>query len=391
MVSVMLVSAFLAFSFQGGVLARIPGVPGYPEGIAVDRGSVFVSTQARFGTANEGPSQILVFERWTGTLQGIIQVKWERLDAEHALSGITIDRRGDLYVLSTQLGVLRFTRSDFGWTQEQYAPPLPDLDGDGVEPLPNDAAFDDNGNLYISDSLQGVIWRIPPGGIPPQGSHEIWLRDPRLAPRGMAQLGVNGIRPDPDRQYMYMAISGGPAYAPGEVPTNGQILRIPLVERPNPETLERVFTYAPDAANGFHALPDGLAFTRHGLLYVVLAGANALSVLDVHGTEIDRITVPGNSKIPFVQPANLVFDRGSVLVTNHALYAENASDYFAVLEVRVHHRGDPLPRPLVPWGEGVGPCQGFWIRQPLECLPAAQPSPVSPHRHHPDGSPSPTR
>jgi sugar lactone lactonase YvrE len=332
-------SVALATPAQGRVLAQLPDSPGYPEGIVLDRGNVYVTTPASFDTAGNGPSEILVLQRSTGALQSIIQVAGEQLDIEHAMSGLCVDQQGDLYALSTQLGVLRFSRSGSGWTQQAYAPPLPDLyPQDGIGPLPNDAVFDEDSNLYVSDSLQGVIWRIPPGG----GSPVSWLADTVLAAHGIAQLGVNGLRPDPDRAWLYMAVSGGPALLPGEVPTAGQIWRGPLVEQPDPGSLELVFTY------GVSDQPDGLAFTRAGLLYVVLAAANTLSILDVQGSEIDELTGPSGSDIPFVQPANLVFDGRKILVTNHAVFVPDPSGFFAVLEVEVAHQGDHLPTPTIP-------------------------------------------
>lgn len=319
---------------SGDVLAVVPDVPGYPEALVVDRGSVFVTTPARFGTAGSGPSEVLSFQRSTGVLQEHIVITGEVLTAEHGLSGLAVDQQGDLYALSTQLGVLRLARSGGGWTQSVYAGPLPDLDpADGVFPLPNDAVFDDDGWLYVSDSLQGVVWRVAPGG----GAPEVWLRDPVLASAGVAQLGVNGLRPDPDRDWLYMAVSGGPAVLPGEVSTAGSIWRVALADDPGP--LELVYTY------GITDQPDGLAFTSEGLLYVVLAGANGLSVLDVGGVELDVLTGPTGSAVPFAQPANLAFAGGKVLVTNHAVLEPDPTGLFAVLEVGVAHQGDPLPAP----------------------------------------------
>jgi sugar lactone lactonase YvrE len=234
--------------------------------------------------------------------------------------------------------VLRFYRSGEGWAQELYATPPWPLSPEGPPPLPNDAVFDAEGNLYISDSLQGVVWRVAPGG----GDPEVWLADDRLKPGVPGQLGVNGLRPDPSRTWLYMAVSVG-------VGGSGTILRAEFPDPADPGSPSPIlddlfsYTYAPGQ------VPDGLAFTNGGLLYVVLAGANALSVLDVvQGSELYQLDGPDGSAIQFTQPANLVFDASTALVTNHAVFAPNPSGLFAVLAMEVAHLGDPLPTPIVP-------------------------------------------
>jgi len=118
------------------------------------------------------------------------------------------------------------------------------------------------------------------------------------------------------------------------------------VENPTAAQLETVFTYSE------YDLPDGIAFAQTGQLYVVLAGANAISILDIDGqtgqaTEQQRLTGPTNSPIPYVQPANIAFDNRthSLLVTNHAIFAPLPHNLFAVLKVFVDAEGDPLAQP----------------------------------------------
>jgi hypothetical protein len=53
----------------------------------------------------------------------------------------------------------------------------------------NALTFDTAGNLYVSDSFQGIIWRTGPGG----GAGTVWAQDPLLIPNGVPPFGANGI------------------------------------------------------------------------------------------------------------------------------------------------------------------------------------------------------
>ncbi len=144
--------------------AQVPASPGFPEGIAVHGNSVFVSGPARFGTAGTGPSAIQVFNRKTGQLLQTISVHGEALQFEHALSNIAISGDGEIFALSTQLGLIRFSKHGQQYVQSAFGHPLPDLPALSpmffdFPPLPNDIVFDDLGFVYVTDSLQATIFR----------------------------------------------------------------------------------------------------------------------------------------------------------------------------------------------------------------------------------------
>lgn len=344
---------------SGGVLAPIaaseaslnPGQPatnrGFPEGVAIADGRVYVAGPATFGTAGKGPSLVTVLHRGSGAQLAEIPIVGENTAAEHALSGIAVDGDENVYVLSTQLGVVRIERHCNKYTQESYAPPLPDLpvctDGGAspcsptpvdLPPLPNEMTFDDDGNLYISDSMQATIFRVPAGG----GAPEVWFQSPLLAGSLAAPMpfGANGIKVSPDRDHLYVVETFDPAD-----PTQGHLYRVPLVDDPQPEEMELVHTF-----QGF-AVPDSLVFGRSGRIYVSLAGTNQIAVLDDDGEQIGLLQGPAGSDIPFDAPATMVFDdaKKSLLVANHAIFGDPA--HFAVLRVYVGERGDDLPAPEV--------------------------------------------
>lgn len=107
-----------------------------------------------------------------------------------AVSHDAFDGRGRLYVLEFQDGIFRLNL-DAENSQQLYASRFPDLRPcpggvvvPGVacsptltdeRPIMNEAAFDANGNLYVSDSNQATIWVVRPRGPLPRQA-EIYFR-----------------------------------------------------------------------------------------------------------------------------------------------------------------------------------------------------------------------
>jgi len=344
-------SAVLAdsvFQFSGiEAFASVPATPGFPEGVVAYGNSVFVSGPARFGTAGTGSSAIQVFDRKTGALESTISVKGEALAFEHALSNIAVDGDGRIYALSTQLGLIRFTKMGSGYVQDVYGAPLPDLPTCLVTPggpcsptvidfppIVNDVVFDPAGYAYVTDSLQATIFRYAPGG----GSPEIWFQSPLFEGGGFIPFGTNGIRIDPARQFVYVAVSTSFAD-----PNLGTIYRLPLVDSPTAADLEVFHAYT------FSELPDQLAFGAQGNLYVSLALSNQISILAPDGTELARLQSDPSDAIPLDNPAGIAFDSRtkSLLISNHSLLIGDPA-HFAVLRVDVGDPGNPLEKPFLP-------------------------------------------
>lgn len=325
--------------------AQAPAVPGFYEGVAIDGNSVFVSGPARFGTAGTGPSVIQVFDRKSGELESTITVQGEFLEFEHALSNVAVDGDGRVYALSTQLGVVRFTKVCHQWVQDSYGAPIPDLPtavdaapGEpssptqfDLPPIVNDLVFDQDGYLYVSDSLQATIFRYPPGG----GAPEIWFQSPLFDGTGFIPFGPNGLRIDPSREHLYCAISTSASLGGA-----GIVVRLPLANAPTEDDLEIFHVYVPGE------IPDQLAFATDGTLFVSLALSNRIGVLAPNGTEIASFTSHPGDAIPLDAPAAIAFDARtkSLLITNHALLTGDAT-HFAVLSLYVGDAGDPLEKP----------------------------------------------
>lgn len=325
------------------VLATFPTPPGFPEGIAVKGNKVYVSGPARFGTAGQGPSMVVAFNRDTGATEATYPTQGEALAFEHANSCIAFDGNGKLYVLNTQLGIYRLDTGS--GQQESYSAPFPDLPSCLSAPapcsptafdapsLPNDIAFDDAGNAYVTDSLQATIWRVAPGG----GAPQIWYQDARFGtvPGG---IGTNGLRLSPDRSKVFVTVTIDPM-------GQAYVYTLPLVAQPAPGAATVFKHFAPTD------LPDGIAFGKSGNLYVAIAtpGLSGVVILDPSASEVGRLTnaAPGDIA-PYDSPANIAFNaHGSLLATNHA-FATMIPAHFNVLDVYVGDSADPLAKPNLP-------------------------------------------
>ena len=307
------------------VFAKVPA-PGYPEGVAIRGNRVYVSGPATFGF--NVPPVVWEYDIANGKLLNEYPVTINNPYAGmRGLSCITFGPDGKLYAIEPFVGIIRM-ELDQANTQSVYAPfpPPPDTGA-----LPNDLAFDDLGYLYVTDSFLGLIYRINPGG----GHPIVWFQDPQLMG---APFGVNGIRIDKKDKLMYLAVTL-------RADATGAILRLPLVNTPVATDLQTFHVYGPTKMGPQG--PDGIAFGKNGRLYVALAVANQISVLDQKGKEIGRYSGPAkkadDSHLPWQNPANIAFDdaRHRILVTNHASMVPDPQ--FAVFDVVVKDKGLQLP------------------------------------------------
>lgn len=325
-----------------------PTGPSYPEGTAVVGSRVIVSGPANFGTAGNGsPSQLTVFDRHSGALRMQVPVVGEDLSAEHALSELA--SWGDyLYAPSTQLGVLRWRLGGNGQVpaQERVSTPFCSATGPfpchidtsacpadvraGLPPLPNGITVDEHGTAYVTDSLQGIVWRVPArDDDDPPVAPQVFACSRALqgsGSEGLSLFGANGVALS--HGALYVSVTFGPLEATG--PTS-VIYRIPTA---SPTTLEPVYTYhGAQVAPGVVVPPiaDGLrVHPRTGHLFVVLGGQNQISELDIARSpvvEVGRFS-RGGSDHPFTNPATVAFspDGDSAYVSNHAITCCLAGD-----------------------------------------------------------------
>jgi sugar lactone lactonase YvrE len=286
-----------ATAFERGVVDRFATLPagfGNPEGIATDvHGNVYVTTFMPTGTP---PGQLFVFSR-----QGHLQRQVSIQDSSNFLLGLDFHPyTGDLLVID--FGKSRVVKvNPFSGAATVLAAVDPNS-GAGLNAL----TFDKQGNVYISDSFRGIIWRTGPNGGVPQ----VWVESQYLRPlstppsSAVPPFGANGLAFNKDESALFVANTG-----------DDRVIKIP-VSGGTPGTPE-VFV---NSING----ADGLIIDKDNNLWVAANQANEIVVVDKTGRAIaklgdfDGIDRRGAPK-GFLFPASLARHDGWIYVTNLAL------------------------------------------------------------------------
>lgn len=159
-------------------------------------------------------------------------------------------------------------------------------------------------------------------------------------------LRIRRRRDRSDGTYFYLSTQYGSASA---------VYRFPI-DRPDHTAVELVHLYEPNtpsysqstSTSGIFGAGD-IAFGASGKLYVVLLGANRVSILRTDATEELRFPSPEQAaqlEVAYDEPIFAAFDgSGSLLVTNASFRAPQNS---VVFDVWVDDVGVPLARPSIP-------------------------------------------
>ena len=271
--------------------ATLPAGATNPEGITADaHGNIYVTTFAVGGTSS-GVGQMFVFGP-NGHLQRQIDIAGSStllLDlAFHPQTGA---------LLVIDFGNQKILRVDPTSGASNLFATIPG----GANAGPNVLTFDGAGNVYISDSFQGRIWRTGPQG----GAVTEWVASALLATTGVPPFGANGLAFNRDRSALFVANTG-----------NDTVVRIPVLAGGAAGTPE-VFV---NSING----ADGLIIDESDNLWVAANQSDEIVVVDPTGRVIAKLgdfdgLDPHGSPRGLLFPASLVRHGEFLYVTNLAL------------------------------------------------------------------------
>jgi len=274
------------------LFAKLPsGSPG-PEGLTVGPdGNVYVTT---FGfnrdSAASGPGHLIVF-RPDGDLLRDVPVS----GSSPHLVGLAFNPvTGDLIVL------------DFPNRAALKVDPVTGassvfMTATGTAFL-NGLTFDKAGNVYVSDSIQGIIWKAGPNG----GPGVAWLSDPLLTSTGFPPFGANGLEFNNAGDTLLVANTG-----------NSTIVRIPVTNG----TPGKPSVFVNGALTA-----DGIAVDRHDNIWIASNQGDEMIVVNSSGKvtakmgEFQGVTEDGVPR-GLLFPASPAFslDGKTLYVTNLAL------------------------------------------------------------------------
>ena len=129
----------------------------------------------------------------------------------------------------------------------------------------NALTFDSSGNVYVSDSFNGIIWKTGSGG----GVATAWVTDPLLTTTGVPPFGANGLGFNKAGNALFVANTG-----------NDTIVKIPVIAG-TPGTAA-VFV---NSING----ADGVVLDSHDNLWVAANQADEIVVVDPTGKAIAKL------------------------------------------------------------------------------------------------------
>jgi sugar lactone lactonase YvrE len=270
--------------------ATLPAGTSHPEGITVDKhGDVYVTP---FDPSGTPPGKLVVFDS-EGQLKRVVQIS----GASGALLGLAFHPDTDeLLVLdlgqSRVLSVNPFSGASRIFSQ---APA-----GSGLNAL----TFDRAGNVYVSDSFHGTIWKIAARG----GAPVDWVSDKLLTTTGTPGFGANGLDFNRNESALFVANTG-----------DDTVIRVPVTagEPGKP----KVFVHSINGA-------DGLFVDEHDNVWVCANQADEIVVVDKTGRAIAKLGdfngLRGGAPVGFLFPASLVRKGDWIYVTNLSLDIRNA-------------------------------------------------------------------
>ena len=268
--------------------ATLPAGSNNPEGIAADfYGNFYVADFAVGGTPS-GVGQIIVFDR-EGRFKRTLNVA----GSSTVLIGL------DFHPITRALLVIDFGAKKVLRVDPETGASSVFMTVTGAAGL-NALTFDAAGNVYVSDSFQGIIWKTGPGG----GAATAWVINPLLTTTGVPPFGANGLGFNKARNALFVANTG-----------NDTIVKIPVAG--GVPGAPEVFV---NSING----ADGLILDDDDNIWVAANQADEIVVVNPSGRVIAKlgdfngIDRKGSPR-GFLFPASLVRVGHFIYVTNLAL------------------------------------------------------------------------
>ena len=274
--------------------ATLPPDATTPEGLTVDpaNGDVYVST---FGFP-DGPAptaaHVVVFDAHGNLLRDL------------TVTSATVAVSPHLLGLAFQPGTHALLVLDFGNHNVLNVNPNTGaatlFSAIGGNSGLNALTFDSAGNVYVSDSFGGIIWKIGPGG----GAASAWVTDPLLATTGKPPFGANGLAFNNSGSALFVANTGDDSVI--QIPVSGGNPGAPVA-----------FAYSINGA-------DGLIIDQSDNIWVCANQSDEIVVINPKGKVIAKlgdfngIDNQGAAR-GLLFPASLAFSGNFVLVTNLAL------------------------------------------------------------------------
>ena len=248
-IAVCAVAAFVLSVAAAGAAVDVQVVIDYdlaageqPEGVAVDkRGDVFVSISPL------GEIRKVTPDGSESTLATLVPP-----GSGFGPLGLAVDAPGNIYA-----AVATFNPATSGVYRIARDGTFARLPGTGAIAFPNGVTLDKRGNIYVSDSILGAVWRIPRRS----GPAELWFQSALLLGDGSAGIGVpvgaNGIA------YRQNALVVGNS-------EGARVLSIPI-KADGSAGAASVLAEGPALY-----FADGMAFDVHGDLWVAVIGQSTI-------------------------------------------------------------------------------------------------------------------